>query len=247
VTIFNYPTVLDISLESFQIPSQIASKNQDAFAVAKRRSHEYHLKVRRSADAWPVPPTEPSTASPKHEYTQSKSRWTIDLIYLAKGEDKNMFTLDRLRAIQKVEQNIMKFDGFQDFCWKWKVVAQIDPILSNRYNACTPPLSLVDFFFPTRFGRISINDGQGKTLTNSSMNKTLTFLLSKPFTYWFVDGDFSKENRRSSLLRAQIKFGFPLKGYTMHDTRGPRAEEQKKKFKDFMIKFIGFLKTTSTE
>lgn len=246
VTFFKYPTVVDISLQSFAIPSQVASKHEDAFTVAKQRSHNYRLRVRRSAEPWPIPPTDAPTSFPRYKYTQSRSRWNIDLIYIAQGDDKNMFTVERLKAAQKIEQKIMKYEGFQDFCWKWKIV-KLDPVLSNRYNACAPPVSLVDFFFPTSFGRISFYDGQGETLTNSSMFKTLKFLLSKQFTYWFVDGEFSSENQRSSILRAQIKFGFPLKGYTLHDRRGKRAEEQDKLYVKFMAKFIEFLKTTSTE
>ncbi|XP_031555495.1 protein dispatched homolog 3-like [Actinia tenebrosa] len=247
VTIFKYPTVVDISLQSFQIPSQAASEHQDAFTVAKQRSHDYKLRVRRSAEPWPIPPTDsPTSSSSGYKYTQSKSRWNIDLIYIAQGEDKNMFTTERLKTAQKIEQQIMKFKGFQDFCWKWNI-AKLDPVLSTRYNACTPPVSLVDFFFPSRFGRMSFYDGQGETLTTSSMHKTLKFLLTKKFTYWFVDGNFSSENRRSSLLRAQIKFGFPLKGYNLHDYKGKKAEEQDTLYTNFMVKFIEFLKTTSTD
>ena len=246
VVIVFYPPVVDISLQSFETPSQVASKNEDAFTVARHKSHNYHLRVRRSADPWPIPPTDAPTSSSKYKYTQSRSHWNIDLIYIAQGEDKNMFTVERLKTIQKIEQSIMKFDGFQDFCWKWKMI-KLDPVLSNRYNACAPPVSLVDFFFPTRFGRLSFYDGQGGSLTNSSMHKTLTYLLSKQFTYWFVDGNFSAENRRSSLLRAQIKFGYPLKGYTLHDSRGPKAEEQNDIYIKFMAKFIKFLDKTSTK
>lgn len=248
VTYFKYLPVVDISLQSFEIPSQIASQHEDAFTVAKKTSHRYKIsRLRRSAEPWPIPPTDLPPYYSRHRYTQSRSRWNIDLTYIAQGDDdKNMFTVERLKIAQEIEQKIMKYEGFQDFCWKWKVV-RLDPVLSNRYNACAPPVSLVDFFFPTSIAGLSFYDGQGESLTESSMNKTLTFLLSRQFTYWFVDGKFSAENRRSSLLRAQIKFGFPLKGYTLHDYRGKRAKEQDELYIKFMAKFIEFLKTTSTE
>ncbi|XP_032228558.1 protein dispatched homolog 3 [Nematostella vectensis] len=246
VTLLMYTPKVDMSLESFSIPNHVASRHQDAFTVAKRYSYSWKqtMRKKRAAEPWPLPESENPEPTSKPDFTQTNAKWTIDLVYLAKGKGElNMFTKKRLRAIHKLEQNIMRQEGMQDFCWKWNY-AKLDPILVQRYNACTPPLSLVDFFFPT----YGFFDGQGddSKLTDESIGRTLKFLLSRQFTYWFVDGNFSVLNQKSSFLRAQIKFGYPLKGYPKKSSRSLFVE-QHKKFINYMKKFIQFLDTQSTD
>lgn len=247
VSILAYTPAVDISLQSFQIPTQTASLNEDAFKVASRHSSKVDkdpekTKHRRSAvplpDPWPMPSDPKGKGQKWYKYTQYRSKWNIDLIYLPQGKDKNMFNVETLLAAHRFEQNVIKYPGFTDFCWKWSK-ARLDPVLSNKFNACTPPISLIDFFFPTQYLGMSFFDGQGANLTALAKNQTLKFLLSKQFTYWFVDGHFSAENPRSSFLRAQIKFGYPLKGYNRRGyNRGAKLREQNEKYQAFMKKFI---------
>lgn len=255
MTYFVYPVNVDISLQSFEIPSQNASLNEDAYSVARRQSKYYKdtlsNRARRSADLlpdpWPMPKDDKGKKVHWYKHTQYRSKWNIDLIYLPKNSDRNIFTVEALSAAHRVEQNIMKFPGFIDFCWKWKIV-RLDPILSNKYNACTPPISLLDFFFPTKNLGMTFFDGQGNNLTERTMNKTLQFLFSKQFTYWFVDNGFSVQNRKSSFLRAQIKFGYPLKGYQRSGySHGTMLKEQDAKFNGFLDKFVEYLEMQSNE
>lgn len=255
VAIFVYPPSLDISLQSFQIPTQEASMHEDAYKVARSHSRRFvdhsPKKGRRSAvpmpDPWALPSNSKTKTKKWYKYTQYRQKWDIDIVYLPKGEDKNMFTVENLLAAHRFEQKLMNYPGFFDFCWKWSMIRR-DPILSTKYNACAPAISVVDFFFPSHFFGITFYDGQGQNLTESSMKKTLRLLLSKPFTYWFVDRNFSAENPKTSFLRAQIKFGFPLKGYNKRGyNKGIPLQEQDEKFIEFMKGFVQFISKQSNE
>ena len=252
---------IDMSLQSFEIPNHVASERSDAFHQALTATHKFklhpHLGKRRKRslfnsypDAWPktfprlktpIPTTKPVDPD---EYRQKYERGSFDLVYLATGdEDDNIFTKERLETIHRVEQQIMKREGFTEFCWRWPVVRQ-DPFLNDRFNACTPPISLIDFFFPSNNKYF---DGQGnQNLTETSIQETLTFLLSKGFTYWFVDDKFSETHKKSRFLRAQVKFGFPLRGFPVHGSTY-QSSVQSDMRKKFMIGYIETLQKASTE
>lgn len=251
---------IDMSLQSFEIPNHIASERNDAFNEALTATHKLklnHLGKRRKRslfnsypDAWPksfpglktpLPTTKPVDPD---EYRQKYPRGTLDLVYLAiGGEDDNIFTKERLHTIHQVEQQIMKREGFTEFCWRWPVVRQ-DPFLNDRFNACTPPISLIDFFFPSNNKYF---DGQGdQNLTETSIQETITFLLSKGFTYWFVDDKFSETNKKSRFLRAQLKFGFPFRGFPVHGSRY-QSSVQSDMRKNFIIGYIKTLQKVSTD
>ena len=241
--------VIDKSLESFEIPGHITSEHNDLVDVASKLSKESEKVPRREPSrkgrrkrSARIPDIKPTKT---HAYPfQQNPKWTLELVYLAVGKDEsdlNIFTKERLETIHQIEQNLIRLEDFADFCWKWSK-AKVDDFLPN---GCTPPISLIDFFFPSFdpfWGRI--NDGQGKVnLTKESIDQSLKLLLTKPYAYWFVDDSFSKDHRKSRFLRAEIKFGSPLhrKKY------GYSSKQQSKSFNTFLIKYVEALKKMSTE
>lgn len=233
--------VIDKSLESFEIPEHISSQREDMISVASKFSKE----VKHQPNALSRPKRSPhrptSKSGPNY---QKKAAWTLELVYLATGDDDlNIFTKERLETIHQIEQSLMDQEGFTDYCWKWEV-AKIDPFLKD---GCTPPISLVDFFFPSVAQEMRIYDGRGMddsgakhNLTEESIKESLQLLLTKPFTYWFVDGSFSKDNQKSRFLRAELKFGYPLKS-------GGSKRTQTKAFKKYLVKYVEGLKELSTK
>lgn len=231
--------IIDKSLESFQIPGHISSQHEDMLSVAQKQSKAFseHLwknsRRKRSAGL--------ETEQQDRKYQRSP-KWTLELVYLAEGEndsDRNIFTKERLEAIHRIEQRLVQQDGFSDFCWKM-AGAERDIFLRD---GCVPPISLIDFFYPSVYFKHVINDGQGKVnLTAESIKDTLKLLLSKPFTYWFVDGSFSSSNPKSKFLRAQIKFGYPLKEWKHH-----KIHDQHKAFNSFIVKYAEAVSKMSVE
>lgn len=231
--------IIDKSLESFQIPGHISSQHEDMLSVAQKQSKAFseHLwknsRRKRSAGL--------ETEQQDRKYQRSP-KWTLELVYLAQGEndsDRNIFTKERLEAIHRIEQRLVQQDGFSDFCWKM-AGAERDIFLRD---GCVPPISLIDFFYPSVYFKHVINDGQGKVnLTAESIKDTLKLLLTKPFTYWFVDGSFSSSNPKSKFLRAQIKFGYPLKEWKHH-----KIHDQNKAFNYFIVKYAEAVSKMSVE
>lgn len=243
--------VIDKSLESFQIPDHISSQHQDMVSVATKKSKESKdiplQKSRRKRSA-KIPDIFPTTKPPRQ--FQKYAKWTLELVYLATGEDDsdlNIFTKERIETIHQIEQSLIHQEKFTDFCWKWSQARQ-DPFLPD---GCTPPISLIDFFYPSVTRKWRINDGQGmgyganggkRNLTDESIKQSLELLLTKPFTYWFVDGSFSSDNRKSKFLRAELKFGYPLRWKYGHSRRA-----QSKTFKAYLVKYVEALRKMSTE
>jgi len=234
--------VIDKSLESFEIPGHISSQREDMISVASKLSKE----VTKPPSSRPKRSSHKPTSESGPNY-QKKAAWTLELVYLAIGDDDlNIFTKGRLDSIHQIEQSLMNQRGFTDYCWKWEV-AQIDPFLKDLKDGCTPPISLVDFFFPSVAQEKRIYDGQGMNddgtrynLTEASIKESLQLLLTKPFAYWFVDGSFSKDNPKSRFLRAELKFGYPLKS-------GGRKGTQTKAFKKYLVKYVEGIKKLSTK
>ncbi|CAH3038187.1 unnamed protein product [Porites lobata] len=241
--------VIDKSLESFEIPGHITSEHNDLVDVASKLSKESKTVPRRESPrkgrrkrSAGIPDINPKE---KHAYPfQQRPKWTLELVYLAVGKDEsdlNIFTKERLETIHQIEQNLIRLEDFADFCWKWSK-AKDDYFLPN---GCTPPISLIDFFFPSISPDLGlrINDGQGKVnLTKESIDQSLKLLLTKPYAYWFVDDSFSKDHRKSRFLRAEIKFGSPL-----HWKYGYHSKQQSKSFNTFLVKYVEALKKMSTD
>lgn len=239
--------VIDKSLESFEIPGHISSQRNDLVSVAQSLSKVQkelpQVRSKRSAKASDTA----QTSEPAQHY-QTRGRWSLELVYLAIGDDDlNIFSKERLETIHQIEQSLIKQPGFSDYCWKWSE-ARFDPFLKD---GCVPPISLINFFYPSVTEEWRIYDGQGMTydedgrpraqnLTDDGIKQTLQLLLTKAFTYWFVDNSFSKENLKSRFLRAELKFGYPQK-------LGGSYRTQKDRYKDYLVKYVEVMKKLSTK
>ena len=77
--------------------------------------------------------------------------WKLQLVYIAQGKgDLNIFTPDRLQTIHDIEMKIMKHDGFMRFCSR-NYQSFSDPALA-QFNYCSPPNSLMTYFYPSKIG-----------------------------------------------------------------------------------------------
>ncbi|XP_069466032.1 protein dispatched homolog 3 isoform X2 [Ambystoma mexicanum] len=172
--------------------------------------------------------------------TQSHAHWRIELIFLAQGDsEKNIFTRERLQTIHRIERKIMDHPRFREFCWKPHEVLKDLPL--GTYSYCSPPSSLLTYFYPTERGGKIYYDGMGQDLAD--IQGSLKLAMTHPEFYWYVDEGLTAENMQSSLLRSEILFGAPLPTYySLED----RWEEQHRKFQDFVVSYVAVLAKEST-
>lgn len=97
--------------------------------------------------------------------TQTHAHWRIELIFLARGDsENNIFTSERLLTIHEIERKIMDHPHFREFCWKPHEVLKDLPL--GSYSYCSPPSSLMTYFFPTERGGKIYYDGLGQDLAD---------------------------------------------------------------------------------
>ncbi|KAM8927920.1 protein dispatched homolog 3 isoform 2-T2 [Pelodytes ibericus] len=172
--------------------------------------------------------------------TQIHAHWRIELIFLARGDDENnIFTKERLMTIHKIERKIMEHPHFREFCWKPHEVLKDLPL--GPYSYCSPPSSLLTYFFPTEKGGKIYYDGMGQDLAD--VPGSLKLAMTHPEFYWYVDESLTIENLKSSLLRSEILFGAPLPNYYSVEDRW---EEQHRKFQNFVTSYISIFSKEST-
>ncbi|XP_024410592.2 protein dispatched homolog 3 [Desmodus rotundus] len=191
-------------------------------------------RARRGASRWDYSRSYMSTN------TQTHAHWRIELIFLARGDtERNIFTSERLVTIHEIERKIMDHPGFREFCWKPHEVLKDLPL--GSYSYCSPPSSLMTYFFPTERGGKIYYDGMGQDLAD--IRGSLELAMTHPEFYWYVDEGLSAENLKSSLLRSEILFGAPLPNYYSVDDRW---EEQRAKFQSFVVTYVAMLAKQST-
>ncbi|XP_055966836.1 protein dispatched homolog 3 isoform X2 [Sorex fumeus] len=191
-------------------------------------------RARRGASHWDY-----SRASVSAN-TQTHAHWRIELIFLARGDaERNIFTSERLVTIHEIERKIMDHPGFREFCWKPHEVLKDLPL--GSYSYCSPPSSLMTYFFPTERGGKIYYDGMGQDLAD--IRGSLELAMTHPEFYWYVDEGLSADNLKSSLLRSEILFGAPLPNYYSVDDRW---EEQRAKFQSFVVTYVAMLAKQST-
>ncbi|XP_054857889.1 protein dispatched homolog 3 [Eublepharis macularius] len=191
---------------------------------------------------------QPRNAPPHWEYsntvvstnTQTHAHWRIELIFLARGDtENNIFTSERLLTIHEIERKIMDHPHFREFCWKPHEVLKDLPL--GSYSYCSPPSSLMTYFFPTERGGKIYYDGLGQDLAD--IRGSLELAMTHPEFYWYVDEGLSADNMKSSLLRSEILFGAPLPSYYSVEDRW---EEQRRKFQSFVVTYVALLAKQST-
>uniref|UniRef100_G3U3W6 Protein dispatched homolog 3 n=1 Tax=Loxodonta africana TaxID=9785 RepID=G3U3W6_LOXAF len=191
-------------------------------------------RARRGASRWDYSRAYVSTN------TQTHAHWRIELIFLARGDaERNIFTSERLVTIHEIERKIMDHPGFREFCWKPHEVLKDLPL--GSYSYCSPPSSLMTYFFPTERGGKIYYDGMGQDLAD--IRGSLELAMTHPEFYWYVDEGLSADNLKSSLLRSEILFGAPLPNYYSVDDRW---EEQRAKFQSFVVTYVAMLAKQST-
>uniref|UniRef100_A0A8C3XNW4 Dispatched RND transporter family member 3 n=1 Tax=Chelydra serpentina TaxID=8475 RepID=A0A8C3XNW4_CHESE len=168
--------------------------------------------------------------------TQTHAHWRIELIFLARGDaENNIFTSERLLTIHEIERKIMDHPRFREFCWKPHEVLKDLPL--GSYSYCSPPSSLMTYFFPTERGGKIYYDGMGQDLAD--IRGSLELAMTHPEFYWYVDEGLSAENMKSSLLRSEILFGAPLPNYYSVEDRW---DEQRSKFQSFVVTYVAMLR-----
>ncbi|XP_048375527.1 LOW QUALITY PROTEIN: protein dispatched homolog 3 [Sphaerodactylus townsendi] len=191
---------------------------------------------------------QPRNSPPHWEYsntvvstnTQTHAHWRIELIFLARGDaENNIFTSERLVTIHEIERKIMDHPHFREFCWKPHEVLKDLPL--GSYSYCSPPSSLMTYFFPTERGGKIYYDGLGQDLAD--IRGSLELAMTHPEFYWYVDEALSADNMKSSLLRSEILFGAPLPSYYSVEDRW---EEQRRKFQSFVVSYVALLAKQST-
>ncbi|XP_063273461.1 protein dispatched homolog 3 isoform X3 [Prinia subflava] len=203
-------------------------------AQARPGTGNQSSRVGRGAPRWDYSSTYVSAN------TQTHAHWRIELIFLARGDsENNIFTTERLVTIHEVERKIMDHPRFREFCWKPHEVLKDLPL--GSYSYCSPPSSLMTYFFPTERGGKIYYDGMGQDLAD--IQGSLELAMTHPEFYWYVDEGLSAENKKSSLLRSEILFGAPLPNYYSVEDRW---EEQRRKFQNFVITYVAMLAKQST-
>ncbi|XP_064381673.1 protein dispatched homolog 3 isoform X1 [Dromaius novaehollandiae] len=201
---------------------------------ARLRVGNQTFRVARGAPRWDY------SSSYVSANTQTHAHWRIELIFLARGDsENNIFTTERLVTIHEVERKIMDHPRFREFCWKPHEVLKDLPL--GSYSYCSPPSSLMTYFFPTERGGKIYYDGMGQDLAD--IQGSLELAMTHPEFYWYVDEGLSAENRKSSLLRSEILFGAPLPNYFSVEDRW---EEQRRKFQSFVVTYVAMLAKQST-
>ncbi|XP_044891027.1 protein dispatched homolog 3 isoform X3 [Felis catus] len=231
------PTLVDLAANQSEGPTnQGMQKNGQCQPSTPPRAvaAANQSRARRGASRWDY------SRSYVSANTQTHAHWRIELIFLARGDaERNIFTSERLVTIHEIERKIMDHPGFREFCWKPHEVLKDLPL--GSYSYCSPPSSLMTYFFPTERGGKIYYDGMGQDLAD--IRGSLELAMTHPEFYWYVDEGLSAENLKSSLLRSEILFGAPLPNYYSVDDRW---EEQRAKFQSFVVTYVAMLAKQST-
>lgn len=249
VSAIKYPPIINVSIESFGIPSNPAQVHWDAFQAAKddqfiiantslppintnllrrRRESPNTLQTRSKV---PFPDCPPSSIT-QHAIHLN---WEMDLIFRVPegAEDDNILRRDRIDYIHKVEETIYNSTEYKHFCHK----------RSNQL--CDPLNSILTWLYPRdpKTGNYIYNTPDGFTPDLDSTISSLSANLS--VALWFTGGEVSKVNNSytAKLLRSQIRVGLPLPCFT--GTRD-RREEQKELVTKYFVSLIPELDANST-
>ena len=172
---------------------------------------------------------------------QYHPQWKMQVIFLAK-EGENIFTKEKLEKIHEVEKMIMKHEKFSDFCFKdMHPVIKSDPAIKS-VNGCSPLNSLMTYFYPSKDGNGNVfYDGLGENMDN--IDSALKLAMTSQKFYYYVDDKTNSSNKRSQLLRTEVLFGVPLKGYSTVSRTS--LHEQGEKYKKFVVTYIDLLSKVS--
>ncbi|KAL4221105.1 GRB10 interacting GYF protein 1 [Mactra antiquata] len=264
--------VIDKSYQAFRIPYHEASLSYGALEAAKKNYTSFsHIKMKNLG--WLLRPHKRSAENKKFgdrensnqfaEYntkflnrrkrsgntivlnapTQYYPEWKMQVVFVTDG-DKNIFTKENLLRIHEIEKKIISHQNFSDFCFKDDMHATIvqDPAV-KALNGCAPLNSLMTYFFPSKDATGNIYyDGLGDNMDN--IDSALKLAMTSDHFYYYVDDKINSTYKKSQLIRTEVLFGAPLKGFTHSHTD---REKQKQIFKDFVVSYIDVLSKQSTD
>ncbi|XP_038061425.1 protein dispatched homolog 3-like [Patiria miniata] len=170
-----------------------------------------------------------------------RKKYKMVIVYKALGEDKNIFTEERLRTIHKVEMDIMRHPNFTDFCSR-DSRSLSDPAL-RPFKYCSPMISLMGYFYPSVDNEKIVYDGMGNNLADINGTLALARAALKSKFYWFVDTQMSSNSVTSKLLRSEVYFGPPFG----EDSNPPSDRESSQLYVDFLVTYIDLLEKASTD
>lgn len=204
--------VLDKSYHAFSIPNHEASINYESFKIAAENSRSSSGSKHSINSAIQHRLAKDRSKRSFHYYADLPQRmiqWKMQVIFLAPGEDENIFTRERLEFIHGIEQRITNHSQFKNFCYKNYGID--DPALDS-IDRCSPLNSLMQYFYPTLDNNNNTHfDGLGSKLAD--INSTLKFAMSvSDHFYYFVDMKINSTHPKSRLLRTEVLFGSPIKG-----------------------------------
>uniref|UniRef100_A0A3B5A024 Dispatched RND transporter family member 3 n=1 Tax=Stegastes partitus TaxID=144197 RepID=A0A3B5A024_9TELE len=258
------PLDIDLSYSAFEVHSHFSAERFDALTIAVKTQLGSWDRRRRDLDnieseeeTGKHKSSNPTTEEEEERlgdrssslirrrrfapnyYLQSQALWRIELVFVAQGPgERNIFTPERLQTIHHVERLLMQHPQFHQFCWKPLEVLRDLP-LGPSY--CSPPSSLLSYLYPSERGGKIYYDGMGPDLADI---QSLSLAITHPQFYWYVDESLSPEHLSSSLLRSEIHFGAPLPSYySLQD----RADEQRTRFKNFVVQYGDILAKQSTQ
>ncbi|KAL3861177.1 hypothetical protein ACJMK2_007242 [Sinanodonta woodiana] len=262
--------VIDKSYNSFKIPYHLASQNYLAYTTAAKNNVTFRfvdLNLAANTEKDSEQPNSKDLAragrsasekefSEMHElnrladvlktrYTrfsglQYQVTWKMEIVYLSKNPDKNIFTQNQLQEIHDIEKKLINFKGFTDFCFKDDGLN--DPAL-ELLNNCAPVNSLLTYFYPStdKSGQIYY-DGLGDNIVD--IDSALNLAMSSENFYYYVDEKADAMNRKSSFLRSEVLFGSPLKDFS---GTTDRKDLQTERFKNYIVTYLDFLSKASTD
>ena len=178
------PTLVDLAANQSEGPTnQGMQKNGQCQPSTPPRAvaAANQSRARRGASRWDY------SRSYVSANTQTHAHWRIELIFLARGDaERNIFTSERLVTIHEIERKIMDHPGFREFCWKPHEVLKDLPL--GSYSYCSPPSSLMTYFFPTERGGKIYYDGMGQDLADIRGEQTCVWLGTQPAGEGLVRG-----------------------------------------------------------
>lgn len=239
VSLTKYPPRINMSIESFGVPSHPAQVHWDAFEAAKdnqfiiantslppintnalRRRRDTPNTLQTGSAEYPDCPPSSSTQYALH------LNWEMDLIFrVPEGvhEDDNILSRDRIAYIHKVEELIYNSTEYKHFCHK-----------RSSSNLCDPLNSILTWLYPRdpKTGMYVYDTPDGFTPDLSSTIRSLSANLS--VALWFTGGEVNFVNSsyvEAKLLRSQIRVGLPLPCFT-------GTQDRKEKQKAFVTRYF---------
>ena len=252
ICITRYPPRLNISIESFGVPSHPAQVHWDAFEAAQDGQfilpntslspiNNQLLRKRRHTGDPDAPNIQPRSNvvypdCPSSSATQYAIHinWEMDLIFrVPEGNaDDNILRRDRIAYIHEVEERIYNSTEYKHFCHK-----------RSNSDLCDPLNSILTWLYPRdrNTGKYVYDTPDGFTPDLPATIRSLSANLS--VALWFTGGEINFVNYsyvEAQLLRSQIRVGLPLPCFS-------GTQDRKEEQKEFVTAYFASLMSVFDE